>query len=223
MLVQSNISGVLRQLERLQANVPVALDRALAPRHWLEEAKVRARKTLLALADPAQRKFIDDFVEQTSASILEGGGLVLRMGTPFRDTGDPLADAQAARAALSPFDGPDNLFLRQVTKFEDLILKWVETQKNLDARDAGKSDDEIARLISYIMLSPNLGEKGKEARKRLTPHIEAFIAQQQQQRLDAATVDLWLRAVLAEWRELLRRRFPGLVREELRTLKGELM
>ena len=41
-------------------------------------------------------------------------------------------------------------------------------------------------------------------------------------RLDAATVDTWLRAVLAAWRNLVRALFPQRFHAELRAARGEL-
>ena len=49
-------------------------------------------------------------------------------------------------------DLSQNLFLGEVQNFEEMLLEWVANEKNKDRRDAGKSDAEIAGLISWIML-----------------------------------------------------------------------
>jgi transcriptional/translational regulatory protein YebC/TACO1 len=86
-----------------------------------------------------------------------------------------------------------------VEEFDALMLEWVETEKRKDARDAGKTDEEIAALISRIMLSPKMGPKGIDARDRLRPHIEESLRRKLGGDLSAETVDYWLRTVLAVW------------------------
>lgn len=210
-------------------NIPVAAARALQPdrQPWLAEARTMAQTILVTLAQPAERRFIPMFIARLAAGIFEGG-LQLTMGTPFAALRDILSEAQAAAAVKSNADTGMGLFDLPVAEFEDLILKWVETPadqggKRRDARDAGKSDEDIARLISYIMLSPNIGERGWIARTKLTPHIAAFLQKSQSDRLSDETVDLWLRAVLEGWREMVRARYPGFIRAELGAMKEELL
>ncbi len=228
MRFESNISGVIAQVERLKERIPIALERALAPKHWHPEARALAQRTLLAIAEPVERRFISAFVDTVAAGVLQAGGLALTMRSPFPALRNILTESRAARQALAPADRAGNLFLGQVQDFEDLILQWVETPfeeggKRRDSRDWGKSDEDIAHLISYIMLSSNLGIQGLKARDRLTPHIESFLRQSQADRLPPATVDQWLRAVLAAWRELVRVKYPLAVRLELQSMSGELL
>ena len=228
MTITSNIAGVIRQVERLRVNVPLAEERALARPEWEAEAVGEARRTLLALADPAQRQFIEPFI-QTVKSWFAQPVRSFEMKSPFGELLEPfeaIAAARLARENLNPADLSQSLFLKPVQDFEDLILQWVQTDeadfgKARDARDLGKMDEEIAHLISYIMLSPKLGPKGMAARGHLTQHIARFLVARQQP-LDAATIDAWLRAVLAAWRVLVVKLFPGKMRAELRAMKGEL-
>lgn len=224
---ESNIAGVIRQVERLRDHIPVAMDKALKPKHWHAAARDLAQRTLLAIAKPVERRFISGFVEDVTATVLQAGGLGLQLRSPFPALRNLLGDAQSARAALDPVN-PYDLFRGQVSEVEDLILQWVETPveeggKHRDSRDWGKSDEQIANLISYIMLSPNVGVKGSVARQKLAPHIAAYLQKSQADRLSAPAVDRWLRAVLAAWRELVRTQYPARVREELLALKGDLL
>jgi hypothetical protein len=228
MLIDSNIAGVMRQVERLKSAIPGAMERSLNPDRWYADARATAQRVLIAIAEPAERRFISQFVETVTATLLQPNGLMLQMRSPFPGLRDRIEEARAAHLALNLGDLSSNLFLAQVQEFEDLILDWVQTPedeggKKRDHRDWGKSDEEIAHLISYIMLSPNLGEKGKAAREALTPHIAAFLMQKQMDRLDGIVVDRWLRVVLAAWRELIITRYPAMLRAELRAAKGSLL
>jgi hypothetical protein len=228
MLIDSNISGVIRQVEQLQAAIPAAMQRALHPDLWEADARALAQRTLLAISEPSERRFIALFVDTLTVTLLQPNGFSLGLRSPFPELRNTLFDAQNARAVLNPADLSSNLFLGQVQRFDDLIRQWVETPedqggKRRDARDWGKSDAEIAQLISYIMLSPNLGPEGLAARQRLTPHITDYLLQLQMDRLSGPVAERWLRAVLAAWRELIVARYPGVVRAELAAVKGRLL
>ena len=134
-----------------------------------------------------------------------------------------MQDIQAARVAVNPVDLSQNLFLQEVQKFEDLMTQWVQTEKDKDRRDAGKTDEEIGNFISYVMLTPVPTPRMMEARVALMPHIADFLKRQQASaRLDGATVETWLRAVVAAWRNLVRDLFPQRFCKELNAVRGEL-
>jgi len=228
MTINSNIAGVIRQTERLMARIPVAATAALQPVKWEVEAANLAQTILYTLATPAEAQFVPLFIKQITTGVFEGG-LSLKMQTPFAPLRNILGQAQAAKGATSNKDLGMGLFDLPIREFEDLILKWVETSeeeggKRRDARDTGKSDEQIAHLISHIMLSPDMdrSKKGRKAREKLTPHIEEFLKSGQANRLPPATVSLWLQAVLAGWREMVLRRYPAKLKAELAATKGEL-
>ena len=103
------------------------------------------------------------------------------------------------------------------------MVEWVRTEKRKDERDAGKTDEEIAQFISHLLLTPNPTAREAAARESLLPHIIDFLQRKQAvARLPATTVDLWLRAVLAAWREMVRARFPMVLHEELIKARAEL-
>ena len=217
------------RLKRLQRAVPAAVHRALAPAAWLAEARQVAEAALLAVAQPKERGFIPDFARTVTAEVL-AGGFALRMRNPF-PANQTLADFQAARAAMPAGDLFQNLFSGKMLEFEDLLADWVATVKDKDQRDARRTDAEIAEFIAYALLAPG-GEallvkrgrnQGKSVRDVFAPHIADWLAAiQTGNRLPAATVNDWLRLVLAAWRELARVKFPSKFRAELRALKGEL-
>ena len=219
MRIESNIREVIQQVEQLQERIPAAMQRAL-----------------LAVAEPAERRFIQGFLNRLTVALTpalshqmgedgQGGYLVMRMWPPEPAGGVVPTLMEAQGAAMGTVNGRDQLglFTESVAKAKELILQWVEADesqggKKKDARDTGKSDDEVAQFISYIMLSPKI-EKGSSrdaARQALTKHIAAFMAAQQQKGLPGDKVDLWLMAVLASWREMMRVQYPQLVRQELR-------
>lgn len=217
--IDSNIEGILRQTEDLiERRIPEAMRDALHPELWYREARDLAVRIILTLAQPDERRYIVEFADTVTAGLFGEDGLSLQMHTPFPELRDLLGQAQSARAAMSPSDLMSSLFRTPVAEFEDLIREWVETEKRKDSRDAGKSDDDIAHLISYILLSPKLtpGGKGEKARAALMPHIAEYLQKKQKlNRLDPKTVDLWLRAVLNGWRELVRVKYPEKVRAQL--------
>jgi hypothetical protein len=152
------------------------------------------------------------------------------MNSPFPPD-QTLADMAAARAAASPVDLAQNLFLQEVQKVEDWLTQWVEQEKNKDQRDTGRTDEQIAHFIAYVMFTPDGGRyivrngpnKGRLVRDVFMPHIVDFLQRKQAGgRLDAATVDAWLRAVLAAWRNMVRDLFPQKFHAELRAVRGEL-
>lgn len=229
MRLDSNLSGVIRQTERLIQRIPKAMEQALHPDRWRDDARTLAFNTLNAIAQTNEAVYVGQFVATLEAAVLAGGGLSLKLRSPFPPVAT-LTAAQQARTLLDPSHGFSSLFLGPVQEMEAFILEWVATQKDKDQRDAGKSDQDIADFISYVLLSPGGANvivssgknKGRYARETLMPHLEEFLQQQQRGRLAPETVTLWLRAVLAAWRHLLRLKYPARVRAELRAMKGEL-
>jgi hypothetical protein len=59
--IDSNISGVRRQVERLRQNVPVAAERTLRPERWEKVAYGVAERTLRALAQPLEHRFVPKY------------------------------------------------------------------------------------------------------------------------------------------------------------------
>lgn len=225
MRIETNIKSVIGQLERLKAKVPVAAVAALEPQHWLEPARQLASSILLSLATPQERRFIPGFIE-TISLVFQTGSLSFSIKAPLPDLRDVLTleEAQAARSATSVRDMAQGLFEKPVQTFRDLIQQWVETPqeqggKRRDARDWGKTDEEVAELISRIMLSPDMksGSKMEKARNALWPHIADWLSAQQSNQLPPETVDLWLKSVLAGWRELVRINYPSVLRNQLRS------
>jgi hypothetical protein len=221
MRIESNLAKVSAQLETLIKRVPEAIDRASSPKVWEKPAREMAQRVLLAVALPHERMFIPRFVETITATVLGNSeGFSLQMTRPMMQDATTLQGAQAARAATGAAELSTGLFSLPIQQFEDLIEQWVGTAeaeggKARDARDLGKTDEEIAHLISYIMLSPQAGEKALAARARLAPHIQKFLIQAQPQ-LPAETNNLWMKMVLEAWRELVRFDFPLIFRRELR-------
>lgn len=225
MRIRSNIATVLKRVEALKADIPQAVALSLRPSEWLADGRATAEAVLRAMADADQMRFIPEFVETVTASLLEGKvGVSLKMRSPRRSFAGVLGAAQEARP-FAVFGPEGNLFAASVVEMEELILEWVnapvdEGGKIWDERDEGKTPEEVAHLISYILLSPNLGPAGVKAREGLMPHVLAFIQRKQQQEgIDPAMVDVWLRAVLFAWREMFREKLAAKVHGHLVALR----
>lgn len=224
MKVNSNILGVIGQLERLQRNIPQAVADGLAPELWEDEARDVARAICLALAQGAERAAVPAFVATVMALVLSSaGGLLLSANSPESGV-QSLGAAAAAQGARSNRDLGLGLFDRPVSEFEELMTRWVAEEKDKDKRDYGKSDEEIGRWIAYLLLTPEgkLSAAEKHARDGFMRHIPQWLAKQQGSGVSEETADLWLRSVLVGWRKMVRVGYPGKVRAILREMATEL-
>ena len=234
-LIESNVDRAIGRTRKLNRNIPIAMQEALAPNLWLAQARLVALRTLLALARLEERQFIHPFVNTVSAEIV-GAALSLKMHSPFGEESPDkvLANARAAAAALTPKEIVQirglSLFMQPVENFETMILEWVqggsatgdvpfpdEQEKRKDARDWGRSDEDVARFISHLLLTPDPTERELTAREKLEPHIAKFIANRLAGQLSQAVAEIWLKAVMAAWRALLRSAYP----EKLQAICGK--
>ena len=62
MKIQTNLIGVIGQVQRLKAHVPVAAGRALSPEIWEPVAYGTADRTMRALAKPDETRHIPLFL-----------------------------------------------------------------------------------------------------------------------------------------------------------------
>lgn len=219
--LSGNVEHVLKQVQGLKAEIPQAVARALTWEKWIERAGEVAEATLNGLAGPEEQPFVRPFVEAIQGGAI-GGGFALRLASPLPRLRDVLGEARAAMAASGSFnDTMMSLFRGSITDLEEALLEWVETEKNKDERDLGKTDEEIAHLISYILISPTLGDAGRTAREGLMRHIVPWLQRQQEETagLPPETVDLWLRSVLGAWRLMIRNEVTLRIRAELKSKK----
>jgi hypothetical protein len=219
----TNLPGVRDRLQRLRDHdVPVALERALKPSDDLRAlAHDTALRTLEALAGAQEREFIPQFIATLEHGMF-GNGFFLRLRDPAKRP-LTLGEFQGARVASSPQDLDQNLFLQTVQDFDDLMTRWVQEEKRKDARDWGKTDEEVGHFIAYLMTTPNPTPREMAARAALMPHITDFLKRAQGEgNLAPETAATWLRAVLAAWREAFRKRLPERFCAELRKIRTEL-
>lgn len=215
--IDTNLDAVIERTRRLPERIQGAMHRASLPLRWQDEAREAAEKMLLALASPVDAPHVPLFVRTVVASALPGGnaGFVLSMRNPTPRVNDLLNNVSRMLSGDNPLR--DLQVGANRAMLQELILDWVREAKDKDQRDAGKSDEEIAGLISYIMFSPRLEERGMEAREALTPHIVDFLREKLiDLRVAPETVDEWLRAVLAAWKQWAGPRWLEVVREELK-------
>ncbi len=227
--IESNIESVIGRTQKIKRDIPLAMQEALAADLWIAQARQVALRTLLAIAAPEERKFIQPFVNTVSAEIV-GTALSLKMRSPFTlNTPDKVLDtARAAAAALTPKEIVQtrglSLLMQPVENFEAMILESVqgtlqtdnekdfpypdELAKRKDARDWGKTDEEVARFISHLLLTPDPTDGERKAREALEPHIAKYIANRLSGELNEAVAEVWLKAVVAAWRALLRSAYP---------------
>jgi len=180
--IETNLVGVIGQVQRLRAHVPVAAARALSPDIWEPVAYGTADRTMRALAKPEETRHIPLFLATLMATVFPPGGLRLFMAKPGPEAGPRL---RAPEEILGPEHagtagewGP-YMFSMPIPEFKELIQKWVETPqgdggKRRDERDAGKSEEQIADYVTGVMLASNRG--AQEARRRLLPHILGWLS-----------------------------------------------
>ena len=238
MKLESNIQGVIERLKRKPRDVRTALTRTLgATAHgqsWEKALAEEAKRTLWALAKPnvglasSEWGFVDAFIN----TVLTGPfmtGFFARMSNPLPPVLVVEEFAMARdlqRRALNEGSGP-TLFSDFLNQFDQMVTDWVANEKNKDARDWEKSDEEIGSWIGHLMLTPdsklNPQRSGKvnpvtgqpvlselEAKHSLMKHIVEYIQRRQtENRLGSDAINAWLLAVLAAWSALVRREFPG--------------
>jgi hypothetical protein len=219
--IESNVGKVLKQVEALKVEVPRAVRRALEPQKWLPRAREVALATINGLAEGDERRFTTEFARRVVAGTLGVAvGFYLELNA---------RQQRAIFGTQQDFfgDTPQALTLIGLTPagLEDLLLQWVNTPeseggKRLDERDAGKSDSEIVAHLMQVLFAPGNYEGLEEARQGLLPHIIAFHQQQLNTfGLKPETVDLWLRAILAAWRDMVRDEIGQRIRAELKAKK----
>ena len=245
MKLESNIQGVIERLKRKPRDVRTALTRTLgATAHgqsWEKALAEEAKRTLWALAKQSEWPFVDVFLK----TVLTGPfmtGFFARMSNPLPPilVIEEFAMARGLqKRALNEGAGP-TLFSDFLNQFDQMVTDWVANEKNKDARDWEKSDEEIGSWIGHLMLTPdsklNPKRSGKvnpvtgkpvlselEAKHSLMKHIVDYIQRRQtENRLANDKINAWLLAVLAAWSVLVRREFPGRFREHLKVVRGEL-
>lgn len=231
--VTHNLEGVLYRLRR----IPVALERArvacVQADRWSRPLRNAAEAVLMAQAGGDARlvlaigRFLNTFgIEPTPLGFRVTMGYAWNLPEGLRSGN--LTDLQGAYASRDPAN-PHDLFSRTVADFRQLILEWVGTPayaphqvngewveggKRRDARDFGKSDEEIADLITYILLTDSPSERTLAARTALLPHILNFLRLGNGHDLSPETIQIWLLAVLEAWRNMIRRDMPVLFRQE---------
>ena len=156
MTITSNIQGVLDRASRRSRDVRTALTRTLTVGEWDKLLRAEAKKTLWANAKQAEWSFVDAFIN----TVLTGPfmtGFFARMSNPI----PPilyLEDFAMARGlqtrALNEGSGP-TLWSDFLNQFDQMVIDWVANEKNKDARDWDKSDEEIGSWIGHLMLTPD--------------------------------------------------------------------
>ena len=251
MKLESNIQGVIERLKRKPRDVRTALTRTLDVKEWDKLLRAEAKRTLWANAKQSEWGFVDAFIN----TMLTGpfmAGLFARMSNPLppvlvieefamaRDLQKrALNEGPSSRSFDAASPGP-TLFSDFLNQFDQMVTDWVANEKNKDARDWEKSDEEIGSWIGHLMLTPdsklNPQRSGKvnpvtgkpvlselEAKHSLMKHIVDYIQRRQtENRLANDQINEWLLAVLAAWSALVRREFPGRFREQLKAVRSEL-
>ena len=226
MRITSNIKGVIRQMERLKANIPIAVKRAMLPMQWKGRAEATARAVITPLAKPEEVQFIDAFIATVSAMPLGDEGFSLQMHAPQTAASQRALDA-AENNQIAGLNFGENQTLG------DLVRQWVETpftnrddplsgkdiQAEQGGKDFNKSDDQITNDLMWILTGAKSSPSVDAARASLLPRLAAFMQASMAGRLHPQTADLWLRLVLATWAEMVRRAFPGILRQELHALQ----
>jgi hypothetical protein len=212
MTVTHNIDVVMRRLKGIEKNIPLAAARAAARPTWRDEAAALARKTLIVLATPHQRRFAEAFAD-TVLAFPQVMGFKLTMDAAHRD----MVLTDDARTF-----GIFKMFEANTADYKQLILEWVQTDpdeggKRKDKRDWTKTDLQVANFMAHLMLTPSARMSWAEqvARDKLQPHIDAYIQKRMQGNIDAATVNMWLTAVMKVWKDWLMVAYPEALKEEL--------
>lgn len=205
MRIESNLKGVIRSLRRFEAEVPVAMDRALDPGRWREPLRRRAEQTLRRIAEQGEERYIPMFMASFALRGLQIGFEAMLSGPRLAQdaTATALAAAERAKRPGRPgrsdfevFVGGEPIRVRTtdeaaaVERVNRAIDDWVREEKRQDFKESiypGKTDEEIANNIKFILFFQNPavtqtsdsgGSQLAHARKSLAGAIQDFIERQ---------------------------------------------
>jgi len=222
--IQSNIRNVIERLERFERQLPGSINEVLQPGYavhgktWREIAVEEAERVLRLLAETPEESSVIPRVVQTITVLTFGDTMEWTMSAAREQSSDFLQMLREFHIG-GLFGGPQKF--EQIKK---ILEDWVRTPeseggKRRDARDARKTDEEIARGIMMILLDPDRTEGRSAAANALLPHLQKFAEiQAQAPTLSPERLREWLEAVLAAWRDRLLNDLPKAVREQIRQL-----
>lgn len=234
--VSSNIAGVIERTRAYRDRIPGAMQRALQPALWIDEARLVARSTLAALADETTRGLIEPFLREVMAEWKDGLCLTMRM--PFeaglKGGGLSLGSiVDKARDRFLPLFSES--FLADRTTAREVIHQWVLDEKDIDERDHGKTTDQITDGLMAILFGGRRSWERELASQELLkteaeagPHLGGglrlvdYFAAHPLTRDDGgavmkAKIEEWLLAVLAAWKTMMAAQYPERLRAELNT------
>jgi hypothetical protein len=222
----SNIQGVLDRARARPRQIAEALRVTLAPAGWVDVMRQEAAKTLWAIAKPEEWQQVKLFTVVTDALADGFFSAINNPIPPVMALQDFAIVNHMQLTQVNDGQGGPNLFSNLLNQFDELMTDWVANEKRKDRRDWDKSDEEIGRWIGYLLLTPGgkLSPDEKAAKAGFMRHIPQWLEQQQKsKRISDATVNAWLLAVLAAWRELVRREFPARLERQYRQLQEVLV
>jgi hypothetical protein len=210
--ITSNVQGVIDRTRKRPRDIAAAMAATLLPEAWAETLRLEAQKTLWAIAKPEEWQQVKLFIPVVD-KLADGFFAALNNPIPpilgIEDFAI-VSHMQAVNARDG--QGGPNLFSNLLNQFDALVAEWVATEKHKDKRDWDKSDEEIGHFIGYLLVTPagKLSPKEKAAKAGFLRHLPQWLEKKQQsQRISDDTVNAWLLAVLAAWKALVLREFPG--------------
>lgn len=216
MRIDSNIRDVIAGIDRLRKGAHGAVQKALQPGLWQEEARSVAEQTLRGLADRDQAGYVSQFVQAVSAESLANG---MRLTLDAHAGSLNVMGTIAGHLATQGLPLLMGLVDGDVERLESLILQWVQEEKEKTDVDSGKTDEQIAEKLRNILLDADRTEARVNATERLVPHLQDFFDRTQGVGgLSPDVVDAWLRAVSSVWIALLTQRLGERVTENLSQL-----
>lgn len=222
--IVSNIRSVIERLERFERQLPGSVNEVLQPsfpvhgKTWREIAVEEAERVLRLLADTPEEHSVIPRLVQTITVLTFGDTMEWTMSAGREQSSDFLQMLREFHIG-GLFGGP-----QKFEQIQRIVEDWVHTPeseggKRRDARDARKSDEEIARGILIILLDPDRTEGRALAANALLPHLQKFAEiQAQASTLSPEKLREWLEAVLGAWRDRLLNELPDAVREQIREL-----
>lgn len=200
------------RVRKHRVDIATSMAAVLAPEHWVEVMRAEAHKTIWAIAKPEEWQQVKLFTTLTD-KLADGFFSAMNNPIPPIMAIEDFAivrhmqqtDVQKGRS------GP-NLFSNLLNQFDEMMAEWVANEKHKDMRDDGKTDEEIGSWIGYLLMTPDAKLSAKElaAKQGFMKHIPQWLNQRQTtKRLSDDTVNGWLLAVVAAWKALVIREFPG--------------
>lgn len=240
-VVTSNIPEIIERLERWQAGLPGAIQKAFAPDYWVGQLQMVAKGVLQAQlaqwsgevsVSPEAANAVVGLVQQFVDSVKGRWSAGVATFTAEWDEGSVNLKSVFANIDVLVATGQFTLDLDPATleRAKAAVAQWVAEEKILSEQDnynVAEATERVQRILGLIPPGSDAAMAGWLASTyrqytagRLGMEIENWMARKgaDGRFLTPEIVEQWLMAVLVSWREYARLHVRDRIEQEMNTL-----